>query len=161
MARFPGVRLIALAGLLLAPTVLHAQGGWRQWDVYLLDGTRLEANPLGAPDDGHLSLSVGEFERRSPAIPRSRVDYIAARITRPVGEVDGSRPEVPAGRVCQDVVVFRDGRRSTGRVTLTRVAWSEGMVRQGGREIDLQEVLFIKFASVRRPSCPKGVQRGG
>lgn len=159
MARFPGVRLIALAGLLLAPTVLHAQGGWRQWDVHLLDGTRLEANPLGAPDDGHLSLSVGEFERRSPAISRSRVDYIAARMT--FGEVDGSRPAVPTGRVCQDVVVFRDGRRSTGRVTLTQVAWSEGMVRQAGREIDLQEVVFIKFASVRRPSCPKGVQRGG
>ncbi len=161
MAPFPGVRLIALAGLLLWPAVLSAQGGWRQWDVYLLDGTRLEANPLGAPDDGHLSRSVGEFERRYPAIPRSRVDYIAARISRPGDEVDGSLPAAPKGRVCQDVVVFRDGRRSTGRVTLTRVAWSEGTVRQAGREIDLQEVLFIKFASARRPSGPKGVQRGG
>lgn len=159
MARFPGVRRLALAGLLLAPTLLNAQGGWRQWDVYLLDGTRREANPLGAPDDGHLSLSVGEFERRSPAIPRSRVDYIAARIKG--SDRDGSPAAAPKGRACQDVVVFRDGRRTTGRVTLTRVAWSEGIVRQGGREIDLQEVLFIKFASVTRPSCPKGVHRGG
>ena len=159
MARFPGVRRIALAGLLLAPTVLHAQGGWRQWDVYLLDGTRLEANPLGAPDDGHLSLSVGEFERRAPAISRSRVDYIAARVKGSGG--DGASVAGPKGRACQDVVVVRRPSRNTGRVTLTRVAWSEGTIRQGGREIDLQEVLFIKFASVRRPSCPKGVQRGG
>lgn len=149
MARSPGVRHAAVALLLLAPATLAAQGGWRQWDVILLDGTHLVANPLGAPDDNLLSLSVGGFERRSPAISRSQVDYIAARNK---GTTQAARPA--PGRVCQDLVVFRDGRRTAGRVTLSRVAWSAGVIRQGDREIELEEVSYIKFASVKRPSCP-------
>jgi hypothetical protein len=46
-----------------------AQGGWRQWEVRLHDGRRLEANPLGAPDDAHLSLSVGAYDGRGGRIP--------------------------------------------------------------------------------------------
>jgi len=105
--------------------------------VYLRSGIRVEANPLGAPDRGHVSLSVGAYEGKEPAIPRSRIDYIAAQTT------------VPPGGVCADLVVRRDRRRTSGAVTLGRIIYSEGVIRQRGVEIDLRDVAYIKFA--RRP----------
>src|SRR5215203_4729378 len=106
MVRFPGVRLVAalLAGL---PSPCLAQGGWRQWDVRLRDGTSVQANPLGAPDDGHISLSVSAFEGREPSIPRSRIDYIAAQTTvGPSREpLPGTTlPPAPSGNLPEDVI---------------------------------------------------------
>src|SRR5215218_10094993 len=153
MGRFPGVRLF-LAGVLLAgpaaPCV--AQGGWRQWDVYLRDGSRVEANPLGAPDDGHVSLSVAGFQGREPSIPRSQIDYIAAQTAagparEPIPGDTLSSP--PTESVPEDLIVRRDGRRTSGHVTLTRVAYSAGVITQGGVEVDLANVAYVKFA---RPS---------
>ncbi|HSL69935.1 MAG TPA: hypothetical protein VK864_06810 [Longimicrobiales bacterium] len=157
MARSPGVSALvalALAGALAVPA--SAQGGWRQWDVYLRDGTRHEANPLGAPDSMHVSLSVGAFASRDSAIPRARVDYIAAQST-----VGPSReplpgvvlPAAPTGRACADIIVYRDGRKTKGHVTLTRIAFSEGVVSQNGRDVDLQDVAFIKFRNTSRRKC--------
>ena len=132
-----------LAGALLCailPTALRAQGGWRQWDVYLRDGTRIEANPLGAPDDAHVAISVGGITKREAAIPRARVAYIAAQAPA------GSLPAVPRVRSCDDAVVRRDGRRTTGRVTLARVEYSEGTITQRGNSIDLRDVAYLVFA---------------
>ncbi|AHG87852.1 hypothetical protein J421_0315 [Gemmatirosa kalamazoonensis] len=127
--------------------VLHgyvAQGGWRQWDVRLRDGTHVDANPLGAPDDTTLAVSVGGLTSRGRTLPRARVRYVAARPA--AGE---TLPAAPTGRVLDDVVVRRDGRRTVGRVTLTRVAFSEGVVTQHGVEIDLHDVAYIVFAAQR------------
>ena len=159
MVRFPGVRLL-VASVMLAGfgSSAPAQGGWRSWDVHLRDGSRVEANPLGAPDDRRVSTSVGGLSGRGATIPRSRIDFIAAQSTvgpnrEPVPGV--ALPAVPTGRVCADVVVHSDGRRTTGRVTLTRIAFSEGVVHQRGTEINLRDIAFIKFADGKATRCGK------
>ena len=118
-----------------------AQGGWRQWEVRLHDGQRLEANPLGAPDDAHFSLSVGGYERREGRIARSRVHVLAAL------PLPDSLPEAPLVASCEDVIVRRDGARTMGRITLTRVRWSDGVVVQRGDTVDLSDVAYLVFAA--------------
>jgi hypothetical protein len=119
-----------------------AQGGWRQWEVRLRDGRRLEANPLGAPDDGHLSLSVAAYERREQRIARAAVRVVAAL---PVS--GDSLPPIPEAALCEDVIVRRDGTSTIGRITLARVRWSEGAVTQRGDTVDLRDVAYIVFAA--------------
>lgn len=154
MDRFPGVRLAVAAAVFAAlGSPCLAQGGWPQWEVHLRDRTRAEANPLGAPDDRHVSLSVGAFEGRAATIARSRIDYIAAQTTVGPGRepLPGeSLPPAPTARVREDLVVWRDGRRTRGPVTLTRVAYSRGVITQRGVEIDLADVAYIKFAPAQR-----------
>src|SRR5215475_13192854 len=86
-----------------------AQGGWRQWEVRLRDGRRLEANPLREPDDAHFSLSVGEYDGRAGRIARSLVDVVAAL------PVPDSLSAAPAGS-CEDAIVRRDGTTTLGRI---------------------------------------------
>ena len=119
---------------------LYAQGGWRQWDVYLRDGTRREANPLGARDDAHVAISVGGVTGHDTTFARARIAYIAAQAPAE------SLPPAPLGDTCTDVVVRRDGRRTTGHVTLTHVEYSEGTVTQRGDSIDLRDVAYLVFA---------------
>lgn len=127
-----------------------AQGGWRQWDVRLRNGRRLEANPLGAPDDGHLSLSVGGYERRENRVARSLVQVVAARPLP--GE---SLPAAPALTLCEDAIILRDGTTTLGRISLARIRWSEGAVTQRGKTIDLRDVAYLVFAerSSARTNC--------
>jgi hypothetical protein len=122
-----------------------AQGGWRQWEVRLRDGRRLEANPLGAPDDTHLSLSVGAYERREGRIARSLVNLIA------VLPAD-SMAAGPVVASCEDAIVRRDGTRTAGHITLAHVRWSEGVVVQRGDTIDLRDVAYLVFAGSDRAS---------
>jgi hypothetical protein len=123
-----------------------AQGGWRQWEVRLSDGQRLEANPLGAPDDAHLSLSVGAYDGRDRRIARSRVHVIAA-LPHP--------DSLPGATIvsCEDAIVRRDGKRTVGHITLSRVRWSEGVVVQRGDTIDLRDVAYLVFAARDRANC--------
>lgn len=123
------------------PSTSPAQGGWRQWDVRLRDGRQLEANPLGAPDDRHLSLSVSGYEGRELRIARSLVDVVAAQPL--AGE---SLPAVPVA-LCEDAIVRRDGTTTIGRITLARVRWSEGVVAQRGDTVDLRDVAYLVFAA--------------
>jgi len=128
------------------------QGGWRQWEVRLRDGRRLEANPLGAPDDGHLSLSVGAYERREHRIARAAVRVVAAL------PVPGNAlPAMPDLALCEDVIVRRDGTTTIGRITLARVRWSEGVVAQRGDTVDLRNVAYLVFAAQGSASanCPR------
>jgi len=130
-----------------------AQGGWRQWEVRLRDGRRLEANPLGAPDDAHLSLSVSGYEGRERRIARRLVHVIAAL------PVPDSLSEPPVVASCEDAIVRRDGSTTVGRITLARVRWSEGVVTQRGDTIDLRDVAYLMFAA-RGPAsatCRRGV----
>ena len=116
------------------------QGGWRQWEVRLRDGRRLEANPLGAPDDAHLSLSVGAYDGRAGRIARSLVGVVA------VLPVPDSLSVAPVG-TCEDAIVRRDGTTTLGRINLTRVRWSEGVVVQRGDTVDLRDVAYLVFAA--------------
>lgn len=157
MARSPGVELIAAIALCVAlPLPLSAQGGWRQWDIYLRDGSRVEANPLGAPDDLHLAISVGGMEGHDSTIARRRVELIAAQTT--VGPrrepIPGDTlPPRPTGRACEDVIVRRDGHKTTGRVSLTRIEYSAGVVTQRGVEVKLDSIAYIKFADSPARGC--------
>ena len=118
-----------------------AQGGWRQWEIRLRDGRRLEANPLGAPDDGHLSFSVAAYEGRERRIARSLVHVIAAL------PLPDSLPAAPVVALCEDAIVRRDGTTTVGRITLARVRWSEGVVAQRGDSVDLRDVAYLVFAA--------------
>lgn len=117
-----------------------AQGGWRQWEVRLRDGQRLEANPLGAPDDAHLSLSVGAYDRREGRIARSLVNVVSAL------PVPDSLSAPPVGS-CEDAIVRLNGTTTLGRINLTRVRWSEGVVVQRGDTVDLRDVAYLVFAA--------------
>jgi hypothetical protein len=161
MARSPGVELFAAISLCAAlPLPLTAQGGWRAWDLYLRDGSRIEANPLGAPDDTRLAISVGGMEEHGHdrTIARRRIAIIAAQTT--VGPrrepIPGATlPPLPTGRACQDVIVLRDGRKTTGHVSLTRVRYSAGVVTQRGVEVELDSIAYIKFADSMATRCKR------
>ena len=162
MARSLGVRLLALAAIVAVAPAARAQGGWAQWDVTLRDGTRVEANPLGAPDSEHFSVSVGGFEGKDVTILRALVDYIAAQTT--VGSrrepIPGAKlPALPEARACEDVLVRRDGRRTTGHVTFTRLQYSAGAVKQRGVDIDLEDVAYIRFARKPAKECGRTSSR--
>jgi len=149
---------VVLAALVALAPAARAQGGWAQWDVVLRDSTRVEANPLGAPDDEHFSVSVGGFEGKDVTILRALVDYIAAQTT--VGSrrepIPGAKlPALPSARACDDVLVRRDGRRTTGHVTFTRLQYSAGAVRQRGVDIDLDDVAYIRFARKPANDCDR------
>jgi len=117
-----------------------AQGGWRQWEIRLRDGRRLEANPLGAPDDAHLSLSVGAYDGPGGRIARSLVDIVA------VLPAPDSLSAAPVAS-CEDAIVRRDGTTTLGRINLARVRWSEGVVVQRGDTVDLRDVAYLVFAA--------------
>ena len=153
MARFPGgsAALAAALAVSLAGSA-QGQGGWRQWDVRLRDGTWIQANPRGAPTDTSISTFVGGYDRPDSAIGRGRIDYLVAHDPRGL-EDQKPAPPAPEGRSCEDVVVYWDGHRTTGRVQLTQVRWSEGVVTQAGVEVDLQGVAYIKFANTWRWLC--------
>jgi hypothetical protein len=157
MARYPGVELLAAISLCVAlPLPSAAQGGWRSWDLYLRDGTRIEANPLGAPDDVHLAISVGGMERHDKTIARARIALVAAQTTvgpRRERLAGDTLPPRPTGRACEDVIVLRNGRKTTGHVSLTRVQYSEGVVTQGGVEMGLDSIAYIKFADSPTTAC--------
>lgn len=156
MARSLGVELFAAVSLCVLPLPLAAQGGWRQWDLYLRDGSRVEANPLGAPDDTHIAISVGGMENHDKTIERRRVALIAAPTTvgsRREAIPGDTLPPRPTGRACEDVIVLRDGRKTTGRVSLTRIRYSAGVVTQRGAEIRLDSIAYIKFADSTAAKC--------
>jgi len=123
----------------LAITVLcipaSAQGGWRQWKVYLLDGTSVTASPLQLRADGRFTRSMDPNEA---GFDRSQIDYLAVNTPQP--------PPAPTGKVKQDVVVMLDGTRTTGKVTFKSLKFSEGMIVQNGKEMSLENVAYIKFA---------------
>lgn len=159
MARSPGVELFAAVSLcVVLPVPLAAQGGWRAWDIYLHSGVHLEANPLGAPDDNRIAISVGGMEERGHdrTIARRHITLIAAQTTfgpRREAIPGDTLPPRPTGRTCEDVIVLRDGRKATGRVSLTRVRYSAGVVTQRGIEIDLDSIAYIKFADAAAARC--------
>jgi hypothetical protein len=159
MDRSPGIELFAAFSLwIVLPLPSVAQGGWRAWDLYLRDGSRIEANPLGAPDDNRLAISVGGMEEhgRDRTISRRRVVLIAAQATfgprrEPIPGL--TLPPRPTGRTCEDVIVRRDGRKTAGHVSLTRVRYSAGIVTQREVEVELDSIAYIKFADASLPHC--------
>lgn len=142
--RISGILTPLCLSALFALNVM-AQGGWRQWDIYLRDGSKIEANPLGLTDDGRLSHSLKSDASPGEGLERATIDYIAAR--------GRNLPPPPEGDLQQDLVVMLDGRRTYGPISFKSIKFSEGTIVQNGAEIVLRDVAYIKFAS------PKGDSR--
>jgi hypothetical protein len=128
----------------LMSSEVHAQGGWRQWEIKLLDGTSVEGNPLQMREDGRFTRSM---DPKEGGYSRSSIDYLAASTNR--------LPTAPTGSFKQDLIVMLDGKRSFGKVTFKSLKFSEGTIVQNGTEIKLQDVAFIKFAHTKTSSVRK------
>ena len=126
--------LLVVLGIGVFQSQTSAQGGWRQWDLYLLDGSKVQANPL-ALKDGRFTRSMSKDE---VGIDRSKISYIAA--------VANSLPPVPTGKFNKDLIVLLNGTRSLGTVTIKEIEFSEGMIVQNGKKLTLENVAYIKFA---------------
>ena len=134
--------LCTIAPLFIAFAVftssVSAQGGWRQWDIHLLDGSRMLGTPLAINENGRFTHAMGDKE----GIERSKISYLAI-IARDL-------PPAPVEPVKQDLVVMRDGSKSFGAVTFRDFKFSEGMVLQNGKEISTEKIAYIKFAKPKR-----------
>lgn len=128
--------LLAAAWIGVFHSQVPAQGGWRQWDIHLADGTTVQANPLGLKN-GRFTRSMDDKE---PGIARSKISYISA--------VANSLPALPAGKFRKDLIVMLDGTRSLGTVTFKEIRFSEGTIIQNGKELTLENVAYIKFARI-------------
>jgi len=133
---FAVILVFAGLGILHAPA--SAQGGWRQWNVFMRDGTRIEANPLGMNEAGQFTRGMG----KEPGIERSQISYLSISRTE--------LPPLPGGVFDQDLVVQVDGTRSLGAVAFRGLKFSEGTVLQNGKEISTEKIAYIKFAAPKK-----------
>jgi hypothetical protein len=127
--------MFLLPVFLLLSTQAFAQGGWRQWEIYFLDGTSVEASPLQLRNDGRFTRSM---DPKEAGFAQARIDYLAATTKQ--------LPPAPTGKYKQDVVVMLDGKRAFGKVRFKTLKFSEGTFVQNGKEISLENVAYIKFA---------------
>ena len=116
-----------------------AQGGWRGWDIHMVDGTVLEANPLGMNEAGRFTRSM---DPKQTGIERSVISYLAI----------GRRqlPPLPEGDLKQDMVVLEDGTKTFGAVTFRDLKFSEGTIIQNGKEISTEKIIYIRFAQPKK-----------
>jgi len=127
------ILLLSFIGAIASITAA-AQGGWRQWDLHLRDGSTVQANPLGLRD-GRFTRSMSKDER---GIARSKISYISA--------VANSLPPIPTGKLKKDLIVMLDGTRSLGAIRFKEIGFSEGTLLQNGKEMTLENIAYIKFA---------------
>jgi hypothetical protein len=130
---------VALGILVLYNSTIFAQGGWRQWNIHLNDGTQLEANPLGMNEAGRFTRSM---DPQQPGIERSKISYL--EISR------RELPPLPSGVFKKDMVVLEDGTRTFGAVTFRNLRFSEGIVVQNGKELRTEKIIYIKFAQPKK-----------
>ena len=134
--------LVFVAFAVLASSV-SAQGGWRQWRLFMGDGTQLEGNPLGVNESGEFTRGVGATK----GIDRSKISYMS---------VNGNDlPPLPEGGFAQDMVVLLDGTRTLGPVKFRDFKFSEGTVLQNGKEISTAKIAYIKFTKPKRKAQKK------
>ena len=119
-----------------------AQGGWRQWEIYLVDGTSVEASPLQIRKDGKFTRSM---DPKEVGYERANINYLAANTKE--------LPAAPTGKYKQDLVVMLDGKQSFGKVTFKSLKFSEGTIVQNGKEMTLENVAYIKFSHRTAARC--------
>jgi hypothetical protein len=118
----------------------QAQGGWRGWNIHLLDGTVLEANPLGMNEAGRFTRGM---DAKQPGIERSKISYLEIGRRQDL-------PALPAGDNKDDMVVLENGTSTFGAVTFKDLKFSEGTVIQNGKEISTENIIYIKFAQPKK-----------
>lgn len=133
------IRRISMMLLLALGLVVSAsaQGGWRQWNIYLIDGTVQLATPLGMDEKGGFTHHMGD-----EGIDRSKISYIAI--------IANDLPPLPTEKIKQDLVVLLDGTKSFGAVTFRDLRFSEGTVIQNGKELSTESIAYIKFAPPKK-----------
>ena len=129
--------LLFVAFTVLASSV-SAQGGWRQWRLFMRDGTQLEGNPLGVNEKGQFTRGVGATK----GIDRSKVSHMTVNANE--------LPPVPEADFAQDMVVLVDGTRTMGPVKFREFKFSDGTILQNGKEISTTEIAHIKFAKPKK-----------
>ena len=138
-ARRLWITFVAVGIVALCNSNLLAQGGWRGWNIHLLDGTQLEANPLGMNEAGRFTRGM---DPKQEGIERSKVSYLE------IGRREN--PPLPEGDFREDMVVLEDGTRTFGAVTFRDLKFSEGIVIQNGKEISTEKIIYIKFAQPKK-----------
>ena len=141
------IALFGLAVMLFACGRSSAQGGWRQWEIYLVDGTSVQASPLQLRADGRFTRSM---DPKEAGFDRSKINYLAANTKQ--------LPPAPTGKYKQDLVVMLDGKQTFGKVIFKSLKFSEGAIIQNGKEMTLENVAYIKFAHPK--SKPKKAGKG-
>ena len=131
--------------LVIACGQASAQGGWRQWEIYLVDGTSVQASPLQLRADGKFTRSM---DPKETGYDRSTIAYLAANTK--------TLPPAPTGKYKQDLIVMLDGKQSFGKVTFKSLKFSEGTIVQNGKEMTLENVAYIRFAHPRSKTKQKG-----
>lgn len=146
-ARRLWITFVAIGIVAFCNSVVAAQGGWRGWNIHLLDGTQVEANPLGMNEAG---LFTRNMDPKQPGIERSKISYLE------IGRRE--LPPLPKGNFKEDMVVLEDGTKTFGAVTFRDLKFSEGTVIQNGKEISTEKIIYIKFA---QPKKKKTTQKSG
>ena len=133
-----GFAVFSFVTIVLAFSSTFGQGGWRQWEVYLVDGTSVQASPLQLRADGKFTRSM---DPKEIGYDRANINYLAANTKE--------LPPAPTGKYKQDLVVMLDGKQTFGKVTFKSLKFSEGTIVQNGKEMTLENVAYIKFAHPR------------
>ena len=133
--------VVALGLTAMCQSTVLAQGGWR-WNIHLLDGTQLEANPLGMNEAGRFTRGM---DPKQEGIERSKVSYLS------IGRRE--LPPLPEGKFKEDMVALEDGTRTFGTVTFRDLKFSEGIVIQNGKEISTEKIIYIKFAQPKKKTA--------
>ena len=141
------ITFIAVGIMAFCNSAAAAQGGWRGWNIHLLDGTQVEANPLGMNEAGRFTTSM---DPKQPGIERSKVSYLE------IGRREN--PPLPAGDFKADMVVLEDGTKTFGAVKFRDLKFSEATIIQNGKEISTEKIIYIKFA---QPKKKKTTQKTG
>ena len=136
--RYLYVSVVVFAAFAAFALPASAQGGWRGWNIHLLDGTTLEANPLGMNEAGRFTRGMGE----QPGIERSKISYLS------IGRRE--LPPLPEGVFKEDMVVMLDGTYTLGAVKFRDLKFSEGTILQNGKEISTENIAYIKFAQPKK-----------
>ena len=138
-ARRLWITLVAIGIVTFCHSVVLAQGGWRGWDIHMVDGTVLEANPLGMNEAGRFTRGM---DPKQTGIERSKISYLA------IGRRE--LPPLPEGDLKQDMVVLEDGTKTFGAVTFRDLKFSEGTIIQNGKEISTANIIYIRFAQPKK-----------
>ena len=136
--------VLVVCSVMFCSSHASAQGGWRQWEIYLVDGSSVQASPLQLRADGKFTRSM---DPKEAGYDRSAIAYLAANTKE--------LPPAPTGKYKEDLIVFVDGKQSFGKVTFKSLKFSEGTIVQNGKEMTLESVAYIKFAHSKNKSQKK------
>ena len=157
---------VVLAGI--GVSAAFAQGGWDVWTVYLRDGSTQSAAPVWSLDNK--VLKRGFMPGGKPddqGVERSLISHMSNNLGNSEyrRKIGGSfvEPILPDGPVSRDTVIYDDGRKVVGDVSIRAAKDASGkeniygpVLIQNGTEVDLTRVAHIKFAAPKTsPGAPK------